>query len=1197
MMVMLTLLALGLLSLSAVQLRTSGAGKELAVARANARMALQIAIGQLQQSAGPDTRITATGSILDSGSGSIAQPHITGVWKSKGLDPSSPPSTSDLTSAAKASEFQTWLVSGSRQDLLSQSYAATAPAEPETLVSGIGQATGGEKIVATRVPVKDTATNIVTGSYAYVVLDEGVKASANIGRATPSGDLASQTALLGTGQTPGIDRISLESEAGGSFSLNDSGINLDPDTTGGASFLGKLVSSSNSELGYSLAKGEFRRHFNDLTVHSRGLLTNAAEGGLRYDLNLLVENGLTASELTNQGIYQSTYGSQSPALQYEPKWNEVFNMGSAFLNPSLVYLKNGIPTVRATSPSSWSAGISQPNQRPSRVSSSTAAPAGPVILPSLAKVQMVFSLCARDHYDYAEGLVPPIPTSVPALKNHDWENPPSAFDYFLHVVCTPVITLHNPYNVNLEFRNLKVDLANVPVAMKIIKNGIPQMSDFVPINTMYEAATFANGGRTKRWGFTLCAAGADDEPAPNALIRMMPGEVLVFSPYMPPTHTWKNELLKGHDRAYFNDWRNEQGNAGAKFVNTDQQQAIPGWRNASLGYDLQHLVPPQFRGYEDFEIDSRKIRYHKGSHVALEYTDLIIAEVALVPDANLPDRRMTAEMTLLGANPNATAVTSIVSFDFPGGDLNQIVLGDSNESIKSEPYGTLELLDNSKTELADYLGIRPIAMFSAYAKTTRGGQTNSREDGGYPAKPWLFSNHNGLINSQNIVTESPVNHTYEINLESLPGDASDAIEVEPGTSRGNFITGHTGFSGKKLGTFSEFPLSPFQSFSNLNSTNLAAGNTSPSFAQPVGNSYAHPQVPTDRIFATSGAGRQLVDHSYLLNSVFYDHYYLSGFQSTGSTFGNGQSLPSMVDSFLKGNSRLPDRRLSPTYGGGRDSAAAGSLILDADGYRKAAAFQMVDGAFNVNSTSVEAWKAVLSSISTQGGKVASVSGSLDDLAKPATDQGARFSRFRLPNNQPASGDESAYWQKPIDIDQDELENLATEIVEQVKLRGPFLSMGEFVNRQLGPVSALTLKGPLQAAIDSTSINSGASTEGYDISAAKLTGLSLPNPAALEGQSAAGAPGFLMQADLLAALGNAATVRSDTFVIRTYGEAKDPAGNVTAQAWCEAVVQRTPEYVDRSDNAETPVATLNPVNQTFGRRFVIESFHWLSKDEI
>ena len=63
-MILLTVLAVGLLSLSGISIRTSGQESAMATARANARMAMMLAIGQLQLTTGQDTRITASSNVV-----------------------------------------------------------------------------------------------------------------------------------------------------------------------------------------------------------------------------------------------------------------------------------------------------------------------------------------------------------------------------------------------------------------------------------------------------------------------------------------------------------------------------------------------------------------------------------------------------------------------------------------------------------------------------------------------------------------------------------------------------------------------------------------------------------------------------------------------------------------------------------------------------------------------------------------------------------------------------------------------------------------------------------------------------------------------------------------------------------------------------------------------------------------------------
>ncbi|MFK7911818.1 MAG: hypothetical protein AB8F34_14630, partial [Akkermansiaceae bacterium] len=80
-MTLLVLIALAMLSLSAIEQRGASNSSHQAIAQANARLALMQALGELQKYAGPDQRITARAAILESGGTELANRNWLGVWK------------------------------------------------------------------------------------------------------------------------------------------------------------------------------------------------------------------------------------------------------------------------------------------------------------------------------------------------------------------------------------------------------------------------------------------------------------------------------------------------------------------------------------------------------------------------------------------------------------------------------------------------------------------------------------------------------------------------------------------------------------------------------------------------------------------------------------------------------------------------------------------------------------------------------------------------------------------------------------------------------------------------------------------------------------------------------------------------------------------------------------------------------------
>jgi len=239
----------------------------------------------------------------------------------------------------------------------------------------------------------------------------------------------------------------------------------------------------------------------------------------------------------------------------------------------------------------------------------------------------------------------------------------------------------------------------------------------------------------------------------------------------------------------------------------------------------------------------------------------------------------------------------------------------------------------------------------------------------------------------------------------------------------------------------------------------------------------------------------------------------------------------------------------------------------------------------VNSTRVAAWEALLAS---NFGSETPVSG--DDGMQSFSGKGTPVLRHI-----PASGGEAQSasgsanndldrWNGHRRLSKEQISKLATAIVRQVRERGPFLSLAEFVNRQPGD-SANSKCGALETAIREAGLNDGFTDPARNI----------PDENAASGfNTASGSPAVISQADLLTPLAPVLVTRGDTFVIRAYGESVDRSGSKTT-AWCEATVQRTPSYVDPSDASDATPASAT--NQKFGRRFEIIAFRWMQPSEL
>lgn len=254
---------------------------------------------------------------------------------------------------------------------------------------------------------------------------------------------------------------------------------------------------------------------------------------------------------------------------------------------------------------------------------------------------------------------------------------------------------------------------------------------------------------------------------------------------------------------------------------------------------------------------------------------------------------------------------------------------------------------------------------------------------------------------------------------------------------------------------------------------------------------------------------------------------------------------------------------------------------------------LVAGRFNLNSTSIAAWTAVLGSLRLNDWSYLEYPEDTEDLAAltiTQADRPASFTRFSqslaetyaAPPTPSFEGlDEVAptafYRHGARRLTSIQIEALATEIVRLVKRRGrPFDSMEEFLSVKPGQTNSL-----MEQAIAYALAPDGRQKWDH---AWEVHGHSEPSDILDIDYFS---PGYLTQADVMTAIGPILAPRSDTFKIRARGDARALTGGTLAIAVIEATFQRIPEPTDVHDFSDGPT----------NRKFKLTSLRWLTEDEI
>lgn len=1153
-MVLLTVIAVGLMSISSISLRSASRGDAMAAARSNARLALVLAIGELQTFAGPDQRITATADLagtetgdgISSGAAPLNNSSVnsiskglssvqsgtrywTGVWRNSNL---TNPGIDIYTRTPSPTHLQ-WLVSGNE----SSANPAFNPSSPDFSVSGDGSVSDPSTAVVLVGPgsvgsASSAADNYVAvplvemeaegnrGRYAWWIGDEGVKTKFNRNPAMPEDAVENYHDLV-------TRRSGWESVAGlESYPAPGSG---DP------GMLDRVVTLGQGELIARALDPTVtgpQSIFHSATTDGFGVLSDTLQGGLRIDLTSTLENGLPATALSNFPNSPALNANIIPsslaaARQMKgPKWGRIesfYNMGRSITDGKISVT-----------------GGSSVND--------------PTVAPIIADLRLL--LGAR------------------LAKVDDTQ-------YQIHPCGKVAIALANPYPYTLEWSsNLELRLLDETPTTNNRSSRIWDASG--------TSAFFSNKGEPAVFNNATFVIPAGDLPPGEARAYTMVGQVV-----RPAGNTAAIRVdlkpFAGSGASNFASsiiQQDSTANSGSKLLDVRES-----WTTTQITAELRMSGSGSggglLRRLERFELDNGFFGTMRRS-VSRATADTMTQPFPMhLYSFQLSQPGNDYQTLLPSADLMGTRSSTVRTFtDF---NLQAVRFGKLITSYNPPPYFM---------ESSDSLATLPF--------TTPGGETGSGFTKNLAVTPLPWG-------------RASVGNVRKTILFSFPRDFASLAQLQ-----------HADLTGDD----------------NFTSVCHQPGNA-------VGNSYATPFVKRRQtiqrrdnyIVTGSGGGENQTstktsvnyyDLSYLLNAALWDSYFFS-------TIENGE----------------PRNK-------GLVVAKPGSDKGELEDPLKASSHLLIDSAFNINSTNKNAWKALLA-----GNRYlkhpADGSGSGTDamfprsLEQPGTGQ----------STPSGNGDDSYSGYRRLSDAQ--LDAVAEEMVRQVRLRGPFVSLSHFVNRALvnmtarrSPNTALSSSGALQSALDIGGANispdgrksgfaptlnvtrdklalksgsgkapvadlwggqangsrgttyGGTTDDGFPVWAAESKDLNVGAMGSIyadrlmlteaglrpeQGYRSTGIPGWITQADILQSIGPVISARSDTFRIRSYGESLSPDGKtVLARAWCEAVVQRMPSYVDPSnlpsERASSPSdSALSLTNRTFGRKFEVLSFRWLASHEI
>jgi hypothetical protein len=1148
-MILLTVVAVGLLTLSSISLRASTQHSDLQAARANARLALMLSIGQLQKFTGPDQRITAPADQRSTGDGSQSSAaqvnrQWTGVFNSW-------PATQEARPDAEA-RFLTWLVSGDASKVAVDTAADTAAAADTIELVGTGTL-GSAATGQVKVPIiKLAQRNGRTARLAWWVGDQGQKA-------------AISNPLPPTGVALGTLRNNLQAAPRSAAELAKIGATV-PFAALAAddARLPKITSWKQAEF-LATAPAAPRGLFHDLVPSSTGLLTNVREGGFRKDLSLQLER--PASTAPRDPLYR--VGSEN-GINLQELWG--------YYNLYKVISRSGTPT--------FTTGSGE------RMAART---------PYLQVASGPAACQVDDNFYYKQ----PVIISYQLVLSFKTVKTPvgAATVNRLNVVADPIITFWNPLDVPVSIpvaSFMSIKYWQVPYDLYIGVNGATPLR-YPLAASLVGARTDAAGNMTTSGDSNFLSLRAGE----TQQLVFKPGEVIKISQKGAPGAASRHNLPGSagffYEEGYPLPVRDLLGNYLDLKTDNDviSYEARPNNMTAGKTLSSGNWLPGAKTvhtrhfslSHHEYYIGADRDPANSGN-VSLGIGGMFIDWDFGNKRVGISENRGIAAPGVAGTKPPSER---LYADRFPQ-IFKPITPADSR------PLSALELNSNKA----------PFMLLSYEAKTENGSASGTRFLSRFNPKA-LHVDFYDLSESERDILP------YEFRAEPLFSWKNRSIETST-QGQAYYGGGMSAEFGSNFVTTHSVPREPpvslaaFQhSFANgFETTRPKYGYGTlnarepmlPQISHAIGNSMAPPMLAADRTEGSMAGGRALADHSYLANRELWDTWFLSGIAPQSSNSHPATiTQKNLASAFFGGSKKLPVVRYRPVLDGKSPTDVVNSLFSgttsSAAGIRNVASHLRVDGLFNVNSTSIEAWKAMLGSLKGRQIVVRNAAGAESIVSNGDTP----VANFASPENLIAKGKgsvdvkEADQWVGRRSLSDDEIDSLARAIVKEVRKRGPFLSLADFVNRRVGTDRQLARAGAIQNALDSADVPINAAyNSGRSVSTSTANRFSFKE--AEEGPLAYGSAGVVKQADILTPIAPVLSARSDSFIIRAYGEAVDATGKVTARAWCEAVVERDRNFIDPEDPAETAILNLTrEANRLFGRSYQLVSFRWLNSAEV